>query len=128
MGAGQAGSGSQALSLFVGSVGIANIMLVAVTERTREIGLRMALGARSRDIRNQFLIEVLIITLADALLGLTGALLFLLLLHLFVPDAAITLGWVVIGVGCAVVTGLLAGLAPARRAARLQPAAALRYE
>jgi len=117
-----------AISLFVGSVGIANIMLVAVTERTREIGLRMALGARSRDIRNQFLIEVLILTLAGALLGLTGALLFLLLLHLFVPDAAITLGWVVIGVGCAVVTGLLAGLAPARRAARLQPAAALRYE
>ncbi len=117
-----------AISLFVGSVGIANIMLVAVTERTREIGVRMALGARPRDIRAQFLVEVLILTLAGALLGLAGALSLLPLIRLVAPDAVVTLGWVVIGTGCAMITGLIAGLAPASRAARLQPAEALRYE
>ncbi|GIX18145.1 MAG: multidrug ABC transporter substrate-binding protein [Rhodothalassiaceae bacterium] len=117
-----------AISLFVGSVGIANIMLVAVTERTREIGLRMALGARRRDIRDQFLVEVLILALGGALMGLAAALLLLPLIRLAASEAAITPIWILAAIGCALVTGLAAGLYPARRAARLQPAEALRFE
>jgi putative ABC transport system permease protein len=120
------------ISLLVGGIGIMNIMLVSVNERTREIGIRKAVGARRGDILNQFLIE------AIALTGLGGALGILLgwgiteVVHR-IPQAAnipllITSGTVIIAVGVSVAIGVVFGLYPAMRAARLHPIQALRYE
>ncbi len=118
-----------AISLFVGSVGIANIMLVSVTERTREIGLRLALGARPRDIRRQFLVEAGILSLGGAVLGLMIAELVAWGLRAAAGlEAVITPGWILIGVGFALLSGLSAGTWPARRAAALTPSDALRHE
>lgn len=118
-----------AISLFVGSVGIANIMLVSVAERTREIGLRMALGARARDIRRQFLIEAGILSLGGAVLGLASAEFIAWVLRGLVGlDAVVTPGWILIGIGFALLSGLIAGTYPAARAAALDPAEALRFE
>jgi putative ABC transport system permease protein len=120
------------ISLLVGGIGIMNIMLVSVNERTREIGIRKAVGARRGDILNQFLIE------AVALTGLGGAIGILLgwaiteVVHR-IPQAAslpllITSGTVIIAVGVSVAIGVVFGLYPAMRAARLHPIQALRYE
>jgi len=120
------------ISLLVGGIGIMNIMLVSVNERTREIGIRKAVGARRGDILNQFLIE------AIALTGLGGVLGILLgwgiteVVHR-IPQAAnipllITSGTVIIAVGVSVAIGVVFGLYPAMRAARLHPIQALRYE
>jgi putative ABC transport system permease protein len=120
------------ISLLVGGIGIMNIMLVTVNERTREIGIRKAVGARRRDILTQFLIE------SVALTGIGGALGILLgwtitKVVALVPEAQslillITPGTVVIAVGVSVAIGLVFGLYPAMRAARLHPIQALRYE
>jgi putative ABC transport system permease protein len=115
------------ISLVVGAIVIANIMFVSVVERTQEIGLRMALGARKRDIRRQFLLESsLLATLGGAGGVLGGALVSLLVGQYFPTEVRIT--FVIIGLGTATITGLLAGLAPAASAARLAPVEALRHE
>jgi putative ABC transport system permease protein len=118
-----------AISLLVGGIGIMNIMLVSVRERTREIGLRKALGAREGDILTQFLLEALIISLVGALIGLALGLLIALAVNLSgLITTAPSLGAAALAVGFAMAIGLFFGIAPARSAARLDPIDALRYE
>ena len=117
------------VSLVVGGIGIMNIMLVSVTERTREIGLRLAVGARRRDILRQFLIEAMAV-------GIVGGLLGILLGGVSARLAAAQLGWaatvsagaVLTAFGCSAGIGVFFGYYPARKAARLDPIGALRYE
>ena len=116
------------ISLLVGGIGIMNIMLVSVTERTREIGLRKAIGARSRDILSQFLTESMLISLVGAGIGVGIALLLVLLVSaLWRPCPPSVLG-TIIAVLAALATGLFFGVSPAKRAANLQPIEALRAE
>jgi putative ABC transport system permease protein len=118
-----------AISLLVGGIGIMNIMLVSVRERTREIELRKALGAREGDILTQFLLEALIISLVGALIGLALGLLIALAVNLSgLITTAPSLGAAALAVGFAMAIGLFFGIAPARSAARLDPIDALRYE
>jgi putative ABC transport system permease protein len=106
-----------------------NIMLVSVTERTREIGLRKALGARRRDILGQFLVEAVVLTSIGGALGILIALAFAWLISSFSPvQAIVTPAAVAVAALISVGVGLLFGLYPARRAAYLQPIAALRAE
>lgn len=118
-----------AISLLVGGIGIMNIMLVAVTERTREIGLRKALGATTRDILYQFLLESIFLALAGGTLGIllgTGiAKIVELTAHL---RAAAPLWTILLGFGFSAFVGIFFGIYPAFRAARLDPIQALRYE
>ena len=117
------------VSLLVGGIGIMNIMLVSVTERTREIGLRMAVGARSGDILKQFLVEAVTLSLIGGLLGITLGLAGSLAIGQFA-------GWrtelspesIVLAVGFAAGIGIFFGFYPARKASRLSPIEALRYE
>ena len=116
------------LSLLVGGIGIMNIMLVSVTERTREIGIRKALGAKERDILTQFLIESSLLSGAGGILGV--ALSFAvssLVLARFLPTY-ITTSSVALAVGFSIAVGIFFGVYPARKAARLKPVEALRYE
>jgi putative ABC transport system permease protein len=122
-------SGVAAISLLVGGIGIMNIMLVSVSERTREIGIRKALGATPRQIRLQFLFEAALLTTMGGVIGITGG--------LGVSALAIrALGWsftlnipaVILAVVFSSAVGLFFGLYPAARASRLDPVAALAYE
>jgi putative ABC transport system permease protein len=115
------------ISLVVGAIVIANIMFVSVVERTREIGLRMALGARRRDIKRQFLIEAAVLATIGGAVGVLGGALVSLAVSQVFP-AALQLRYVFVGLVTSTVTGLLAGLAPASAAARLTPIEALRHE
>ena len=120
------------ISLLVGGIGIMNIMLVSVNERTREIGIRKAVGARRGDILNQFLIEAIALTGLGGVIGILLGWAITLVVHQ-IPQAAslpllITTGTVVIAVGVSVAIGVVFGLYPAMRAARLHPIQALRYE
>jgi putative ABC transport system permease protein len=118
-----------AISLLVGGIGIMNIMLVSVRERTREIGLRKAIGAREGDILTQFLIEALTISLVGALIGLILGILIAVAVNLSgLITAAPSLDAAALAVGFAMAIGLFFGIAPARSAARLDPIEALRYD
>jgi putative ABC transport system permease protein len=117
------------MSLLVGGIGIMNMMLVSVTERTREIGLRMAVGARRRDIVTQFLIEAIILCLIGGGLGiLLGCGIGLGVANVTPLPARVTTGSIVLGFGISTLVGVAFGLWPAFRAARLDPVEALRYE
>lgn len=122
-------TGIALIALLVGSIGIANIMLVSVTERTREIGIMKAIGGQSRTILSLFLIEAVIHGLIGAVigtaLGLAGGWIGARALGL---SAAMPWGWIVAAIVIGVVVGIAAGIYPASRAARLHPIEALRYE
>ncbi|MGB9737933.1 ABC transporter permease [Chloroflexus sp.] len=123
-----------AISLVVGGIGIMNIMLVSVTERTREIGLRKAVGARRNDIRLQFLVEATVLSLLGGLLGIgLGYIVSAIgtaLLANFSPNARaeVSLNAILLATLTSIAVGIFFGLYPADRAARLDPIAALRYE
>ncbi|MBN1428521.1 MAG: ABC transporter permease [Anaerolineae bacterium] len=118
------------ISLLVGGIGIMNIMLVSVTERTREIGIRKAVGALQRDILIQFLIEALVLSLVGGLLGIGLGWLMTVIVAPIMEDAVpvIDLGTIALATSFAAGVGLVFGIYPAWRAARLHPIEALRYE
>jgi putative ABC transport system permease protein len=117
------------VSLLVGGIGIMNIMLVSVTERTREIGLRMAVGARANDILKQFLVEAVTLSLIGGLLGITLGLGGSLAIGEFAGwRTSLSPASVVLAVGFAAAIGIFFGFYPARKASRLSPIEALRYE
>ncbi|HUK54985.1 MAG TPA: ABC transporter permease [Candidatus Binatia bacterium] len=119
------------IALVISGIGIMNIMLVTVTERTREIGVRMAVGAPRREIRWQFLLEALIISGAGALAGILFAVSLPLAMKPFLPRSfAVSVSWISVLVSFLVtcLTGVLFGYLPANRAAGLQPTESLRYE
>lgn len=118
------------ISLIVGGIGVMNIMLVSVTERTREIGVRMAVGARTRDIQQQFLIEAVLICLLGGVLGIALSLVVGQLFDHFSSGVRMSYSLAAMGVAClcASLIGVIFGFAPARRAAKLEPIHALERE
>lgn len=117
------------ISLVVGGIGIMNIMLVSVTERTREIGLRLAIGAKQADVRNQFLIEAVVLCVAGGLVGMAcGAAGALVVESLGQFPVAIEPTIAFVAIGAAAGVGILFGFYPAHRASQLNPIDALRYE
>jgi putative ABC transport system permease protein len=116
------------ISLLVGGIGIMNIMLVSVTERTREIGIRKAIGAREKDIMTQFITEAVLISLLGALTGVVFGLAASYIVGKTWERTIVSPGSIVIAVAFATATGLFFGVYPARRASRLKPIEALRYE
>jgi putative ABC transport system permease protein len=122
--------GVAAVSLLVGGIGIMNIMLVTVTERTREIGIRKALGARRRDIMTQFLIESVVVACIGGALGIALGWGIAAVFDKFVEqfETLVTPASVILAVSCSTAIGLIFGIYPARRASKLDPIEALRYE
>ena len=117
------------VSLLVGGIGIMNIMLVSVTERTREIGIRMAIGARERDILTQFLLEAVIISVVGCFIGLLLGIGGALLVNQLTETMVIVSGSsVVVAFSVAAAVGIFFGFYPARKAAQLDPIEALRYQ
>lgn len=123
-----------ALSLVVGGIGIMNIMLVTVTERTKEIGLRKAVGANTFNILSQFLIESISVTFIGGIVGIIGGIFISYLVSLVVNslgynwDFVITLNSIIVAIAVSSVVGIIFGLYPARKASKLEPVEALRYE
>jgi putative ABC transport system permease protein len=117
------------ISLVVGGVGVMNIMLVSVTERTREIGLRKAVGARTRDVLRQFLLEAVALTVTGGVVGIGLGTAIAVAVARFSPLPALITWWsVVLAFGVSVAVGIFFGVWPARKAAHMQPLVALRYE
>ena len=123
------------ISLLVGGIGIMNIMLATVTERTREIGIRRALGAKRRDITLQFLIEAVVQTTVGGFVGVVGGLSLVYLVPLLAErffgsnlPTKLNISSIFLSLGVAVGVGVAFGLYPARRAALLDPIEALRHE
>jgi putative ABC transport system permease protein len=117
------------ITLFGAAIGLMNIMLVAVTERTKEVGLIKAIGGKQRNVRNQFLYEAILISLLGAVFGIVlGVLLGNIVSLLMNTGFVIPWNWVLLGVFICSVVGLLAGLYPAFKASKLNPIEALRYE
>jgi len=118
------------VGLMIGGVGVMNIMLVSVTERTREIGVRKAMGARRQDIIWQFLVEAMVLAATGGLVGVAAGYAISTTVHAVVPSLPtyVPLWAVVVGVSVAASTGLFFGMYPAVKAARLDPVVALRYE
>ena len=123
-----------ALSLIVGGIGIMNIMLVSVTERTREIGLRKAVGANNLNIMSQFLIEAVVVTLLGGIIGMVGGVIFSyaisVIANLMGYDWAFIISplSIILAITVSAAVGLVFGLYPARKASKLEPVEALRYE
>ncbi|HUP03457.1 MAG TPA: ABC transporter permease [Bryobacteraceae bacterium] len=119
-----------AIALIISGIGIMNIMLVTVTERTREIGLRMAIGASRADVLRQFVLEAMMLSLSGGALGILVGISIPLAARYFLPGLGIPISplSVAAGVGVSCLVGLIFGLLPANRAARLNPSEALRYE
>ena len=117
------------ISLLVGGIGIMNIMLATVLERTREIGIRRAVGARQVDVRNQFVIEAFAVTVTGGLLGVAMGLAIAKGVAVYAGWKTIVTVWsILLSVGVSAGVGLVFGSYPAMRAARLDPVEALRYE
>jgi len=122
------------ISLLVGGVGIMNIMLVSVSERTQEIGLRKAVGAKKNDILFQFLLEAIVLTLIGGLIGIAGGIGIGYVLYLIASQLlggfsyALSINAILLAIGMAVSTGLIFGLYPAQKAANLSPMEAMRWE
>ena len=118
-----------AISLLVGGIGIMNIMLVSVTERTREIGLRKAIGACASDIMTQFIIESVAMTLSGGFMGiLLGVLASVALSAIAGWATKVTLSNIFLAAGFSIAVGMFFGLWPAKKASELNPIEALRYE
>ncbi|MCL6471372.1 MAG: ABC transporter permease [Firmicutes bacterium] len=122
-------SGIAMISLLVGGIGIMNIMLVTVIERTREVGLRKSLGARKKDITTQFLVEAIILTVVGGILGMVlGILLSFIISKLISLPFTLSVSSVFLALGVSGTIGIVFGLYPAQKAARLSPIEALRFE
>lgn len=118
------------IGLLVGGIGVMNIMLISVTERTKEIGVRKAIGARRSDIRVQFLLEAVTLTIAGGILGIGGGFFIAWVVRTVAPSipATVSLFWAGMGVALSAGVGLFFGYWPANRAAQLDPIVCLRYE
>jgi macrolide transport system ATP-binding/permease protein len=117
-----------AISLVVGGIGVMNIMLVSVTERTREIGIRMATGARTRNILQQFLVEAIIVSALGGLIGVALGIVSALVIGAFGMSIQFSIPTILLAFTCAAAVGLVFGLAPAIKAARMNPVTALASE
>ena len=118
------------IGLLVGGIGVMNIMLISVTERTQEIGVRKAIGARKADVRLQFLFEAVVLTLVGGTIGILVGAGVSIVVRALVPSIPATLSylWVLIGFAISVGVGIFFGYYPANLAAKLDPIACLRYE
>ena len=122
-------AGIAAVSLIVGGIGIMNIMLVSVTERTREIGLRLSVGARDLDVLTQFLVESIVLSLAGGAIGILLGIGFAYgVSQVMQWSTVVTTNSVLLSFGVAAATGVFFGFYPARKAAALDPIEALRFE
>lgn len=119
--------GIAAISLVVGGVGIMNIMLVSVTERTKEIGLRKAVGAKPSDILYQFIIEAVVLSLGGGVIGVAIGALGAWAINHFI-ETSVTFWSVALAFGVSAIIGIVFGVAPAARASKLNPIDALKYE